>query len=106
MYDEITNSDLICTLIETACHIGEPYSQHAELMLEAARRIEKLDVQARLEGAPRPEPTPVPQQRPTARVAPASGTALQMQDELDIEMRFILNKDARTAIEIPTQPNP
>ena len=46
MYDEITNSDLICTLIETACHIGEPYSQHAELMLEAARRIEKLDVQA------------------------------------------------------------
>ena len=47
MYDEITNSDLVCTLIETACHIGEPYSQHAELMLEAARRIEKLDVRVR-----------------------------------------------------------
>ena len=47
MYDEITNSDLVCTLIETACHIGEPYSQHAELTLEAARRIEKLDVRVR-----------------------------------------------------------
>ena len=47
MYDEITNSDLVSTLIETACHIGEPYSQHAELMLEAARRIEKLDVRVR-----------------------------------------------------------
>ena len=106
MYNKLTNSDLICQLIKNAYPIGKPNPQHWELMVAAARRIEKLDVQARLEGAPRPEPTPVPQQRPTARVAPASGTALQMQDELDIEMRFILNKDARTAIEIPTQPNP
>ena len=47
MYDEITNLDLVCTLFENACHIGEPYSQHWELMLEAARRIEKLEAQAK-----------------------------------------------------------
>jgi hypothetical protein len=47
MYDEMTNSDLICTLIETARPIDEPYPQHAEIMIEAARRIEKLEVQAK-----------------------------------------------------------
>ena len=47
MYDEITNSDLICTLIETAHPIGKPHPEHWELMLEAARRIEKLDVRVR-----------------------------------------------------------
>ena len=75
---------------------------HGANLLSARTQFTTKITQRKTEGAPRPEPTPVPQQRPTARVAPASGTALQMQDELDIEMRFILNKDTRTAIEIPT----
>ena len=47
MYDEITNSDLICELIENAHPIGKPYPQHWELMAEAARRIERLEFQAK-----------------------------------------------------------
>jgi hypothetical protein len=47
MYDEITNSDLICELFETADPIGEPHPQHWELMLDAAERIEKLEAQAK-----------------------------------------------------------
>ena len=44
MYDETTNSDLIWTLTETACN---PPPFPWELMLEAARRIEKLEAQAK-----------------------------------------------------------
>ena len=47
MYNEITNSDLICELIENAHPIGKPNPQHWELMMAAARRIEKLEGQSK-----------------------------------------------------------
>lgn len=43
MYDEMTNSDLICTLTENARLVGTIHPQHWKLMAEAARRIEKLE---------------------------------------------------------------
>jgi hypothetical protein len=47
MYDEMTNLDLICTLTETARPLDEECPQHAELMLEAAKRIARLEGQAK-----------------------------------------------------------
>lgn len=47
MYDEMTNSDFICVLMEKAHPADNPSAEHANLMDEAARRIRKLEAQVR-----------------------------------------------------------
>jgi len=47
MYDEITNAELVSYLISNARLTCTIYPQHREIMREAARRIEKLEVQAK-----------------------------------------------------------
>jgi hypothetical protein len=47
MYDKISNADLVCILIENARLAGTIHPQHWKLMVEAASRIERLEVQAK-----------------------------------------------------------
>lgn len=47
MYDEMTNSDFICTLLDAAHPPEQPSAENAALMDEAARRIRKLEAQVR-----------------------------------------------------------
>jgi hypothetical protein len=47
MLDEMTNADFLCTLTDAAHPFEQPSAEHADLMVEAARRIRKLENQVK-----------------------------------------------------------